>query len=89
MAALSRREGPKLAEALIAVSAAWRPMCRADVDARLDTLARPLFAVEPTAQARADALAELVALSFEPDARALEGLWLDEVLNTPVAAIRR
>jgi hypothetical protein len=82
MAALSRRECPQLAEALVAVAAAWRPMSRTDIDARLDALARPLFAIEPTAQARADALAELIALAFEPDARALEGLWLDEVLTT-------
>lgn len=82
MAALSRRECPQLAEALIAVAAAWRPMSRPDIDARLDALARPLFSLEPTAQARADALAELVGLAFEPDARALEGLWLDEVLTT-------
>ena len=81
MSALSRRECPQPAEALIAVAAAWRPMSRADIDARLDALARPLFAIEPTAQARADALAELVALAFEPDAKALEGLWLDEVLS--------
>ena len=82
METLSRRECPQLAEALIAVAAAWRPISRRDVDARLDALARPLFAIEPTAQARADALAELIALGFEPDARALEGLWLDEVLET-------
>lgn len=81
METLSRRECPQLAEALIAVAEAWRPMSRTDIDGRLDALARPLFAIEPTAQARADALAELVALAFEPDAKALEGLWLDEVLT--------
>lgn len=80
LAAISCEACPPTAEALIAVASAWRPVDRAEIDARLDALARQLFSVEPTGRARAGALAELIARSFRTDAGPVEGLWLDKVL---------
>jgi Transglutaminase-like superfamily len=48
--------------------------------ARLDQLARPLFAVEPTGEKRAAALAAHVSGALRPDAQSGDGLFLDEVL---------
>jgi transglutaminase-like putative cysteine protease len=62
------------------VSAVWRPVVRADVDDRLDELARPLFAVEASGRSRAAALADLVDGAFRPDPGPIPGLWLDDVL---------
>jgi hypothetical protein len=79
--AISRRACPALADTLLAVAAAWRPVDWADADARLDQLARPLFAAPPGGRERAAALAELVTGTFEPDAGLVDGLWLDRVLE--------
>ena len=62
LAAIGRTACPPLADALLAVGAAWRPIDRAGVDAQLDALARPLFSVEPSGTARAQALAGVVGL---------------------------
>ena len=80
LAALGRRACPGLAETLIALAALWRPVDPAELDAELDQRARPLFAVEPRPEARATALAELIAEEFELDDVAVDGLWLDHVL---------
>ena len=48
--------------------------------AQLDALARPLFSVEPTGTARAQALAGLVGRTLRPDGGAGATLWLDELL---------
>jgi len=79
-AALSRRACPPLGEALFAVAAAWRPVSWPVLDAQLDQLALPLFAVEPTGRERAGALATLLTDTFRQDGRRVEGLWLDEAL---------
>ena len=79
-AALSRRACPPVGEALFAVAASWRPVSWGEIDARLDHLARPLFAAATGGRERAGALAELLAGNFRPEGKAVEGLWLDEVL---------
>jgi len=79
-AALSRRACPPLGEVLFAVSAAWRPVDWATLDGQLDQLALPLFAAGPSGRERAGALATLLAATFRHEARAVDGLWLDEVL---------
>ncbi len=79
-AALSRRACPPVGEALFAVAASWRPVNWAELDAKLDHLARPLFAAGPGGRERAGALAELLVANFRPDGKAVERLWLDEVL---------
>jgi hypothetical protein len=81
-AALSRRACPPVGEALFAVAAAWRPVNWAELDGRLDQLAVPLFGVEADGRERACALAELIAGGFRPEPRAVDGLWLDAVLET-------
>jgi hypothetical protein len=80
LAAIGRTACPPLADALTAVTAAWRPIDRAAVDAQLDALARPLFTVEPSGTARARALARLVVRSLRPDPAPTATLWLDELL---------
>src|SRR5215208_5409098 len=90
-AALSRRACPPVGEALFAVAASWRPVSWGEIDAKLDHLARPLFAAAPGGRERAGALAELLAGNFRPEGKAVEGLWLDEVLSLaarPPAAAR-
>jgi hypothetical protein len=79
-AAMTHHTCPPLAETLVAVAAVWRPVSLADLDARLDQLARPLFAVEPTGEERASALAAHVSGTLRPDAHSADGLFLDEVL---------
>jgi hypothetical protein len=81
-AALSRRACPPVGEALFAVAAAWHPVDWSRLDAQLDELAVALFGVEPSGRARAGALAALLVSGFEPEPRAVAGLWLDEVLDT-------
>jgi regulator of sirC expression with transglutaminase-like and TPR domain len=75
-AALSRRACPPLGEVLFAVTAAWRPANWSELDAQLDQLARPLFAAGPSGRERAGLLLD----TFRDEARAVDGLWLDEVL---------
>jgi Transglutaminase-like superfamily len=84
LAAISCEASPPVADALTAVASAWRPLDRAELDASLDGLARPLFAVEPTGRARAGALAELIAGAFRTDGGSIDGLWLDRVLAARV-----
>jgi len=79
-AALSRRACPPVGEALFAVAASWRPVNWAELDAKLDDLALPLFAAAPSGRERAGALAELLVGDFRPEPKAVEGLWLDDVL---------
>jgi hypothetical protein len=79
-AALSRRACPPVGEALFAVAASWRPVTWTELDAKLDHLARPLFAAGPGGRERAGALSALLAAKFRPDGKAVERLWLDEVL---------
>ena len=81
-AALSRRACPPVGEALFAVTAAWRPVNWVELDARLDTLALPLFDAGETGRERAGALAETLVGGFRPEPRAVDGLWLDAVLDT-------
>jgi hypothetical protein len=80
-AALSRRACPALADTLLAVAAAWRPVNWADVDAALDELALPLFCAPAAGRERAAVLSELVTETFAPDAGHVDGLWLDRVLE--------
>jgi hypothetical protein len=82
LAALSHRSCPPLADTLLAVAGVWRPVSRANVDVQLDALALPLFAVGPSGEGRAGALAGLVSLALSADARSAEGLFLDELLAT-------
>ena len=79
-AALSRRACPPLGEVLFAVTAAWRPVAWGTLDGQLDQLALPLFAAGRSGRERAGALATLLAGTFRHEARAVDGLWLDEVL---------
>ena len=79
-AALSRRACPPVGEALATVAASWRTVNWTELDAKLDHLARPLFAAGPGGRERAGALSELLAANFRPDGKAVERLWLDEVL---------
>jgi hypothetical protein len=81
-AALSGRACPPVGETLCAVAAAWRPVSWAELDARLDHLARPLFASGPASRDRAEALATLLVERFRPDPVLVDGLWLDLVLET-------
>ena len=82
IAAISRRACPPLAETLVALVAAWQPADRAALDGELDELALPLFTADPTAGARAGALAALMADAFDPEEDDPNGLWLDAVLAT-------
>ena len=80
-AALSRRACPPVGEALFAVAASWRAVNWQELDAKLDSLARGLFAGPPSGRERAEALAALMA-GFRLEPRAIDGLWIDEVLAT-------
>ncbi len=79
---MSRQPSPTLADTLLAVSAALRPVDHAGVDTALDELALELFAVEPTAQARAGELATLLVRTFGPDAGTVADLHVEDVLDT-------
>ena len=68
-AALSRRSCPPVGEALFAVAASWRPVNWTELDAKLDHLARPLFAAGPGGRERAGALAELLLRTSARTAR--------------------
>ena len=81
-AALSRRACPPVGEALFAVAAAWRPVNWGELDRRLDHLALPLFGAGETGRERAGALGELLVGDFRPESKAVDGLWLDAVLDT-------
>jgi Transglutaminase-like superfamily len=81
-AALSRRACPPVGEALYAVTAAWRPVSWPALDARLDELALPLFGVAASGRERAGALAQQLVGDFRPEPNAVDGLWLDAVLDT-------
>ena len=81
-AAISHQACPPLAETLLAVVAAWRPVDHTDLDGQLDQLARGLFAAGPGGRERAGALALLLTREFRADPRPVDGLWLDEVLAT-------
>jgi hypothetical protein len=85
-AALSRRACPPVGEAPFAVAAAWRPVGWAELDGRLDPLARPLFGAGPGGRERAGALAELLLERFRPDPVLVDGLWLDRALDGLVAS---
>jgi len=80
--AISHEACPALAETLLAVVAAWRPVDRVHLDGQLDQMARALFAVPPEGRERARALAALLTRELHRDARSVDGLWLDEVLAT-------
>ena len=80
--AISHEACPALAETLLAVVAAWRPVDHTDLDGQLDQLARGLFAAGPGGRERAGALALLLAREFHADPGPVDGLWLDEVLAT-------
>jgi hypothetical protein len=80
--AISHEACPSLAETLLAVVAAWRPVDHVGLDGQLDQMARALFAAPPDGRARARALAGLLTRELRPDARSVDGLWLDEVLAT-------
>ena len=81
-AALSRRACPPVGEALFAVAASWRPVNWAEFDAKLDHLALPLFAAPASGRERTGEPAELLVGGFRPEPRAVEGLWLDDVLSS-------
>jgi hypothetical protein len=76
---------PAAGDALLAVAAEFRPVDAASVSFRLDELARALFGVAARREPRAAsfALAELVTdeLRLRGDETALDGLWLDAVLE--------
>jgi hypothetical protein len=80
--AISHEACPSLAETLLAVVAAWRPVDHVGLDGQLDQMARALFAAPPDGRARARALAGLLTRELRPDARSVDALWLDEVLAT-------
>lgn len=80
--AISHEACPSLAETLLAVVAAWRPVDRVDLDGQLDQMARALFAAGPDGSERARTLAAFLTRELRPDARSVDGLWLDEVLAT-------
>ena len=80
-AEMSRQPSPTLASALITVTAALRPVDHDAVEAELDGLARELFAVEPTVQARARELATLLVHRFGPDAGSVADMCVDAVLT--------
>ena len=55
--AISHEACPSLAETLLAVVAAWRPVDRVHLDGQLDQMARALFALPRDGGERARALA--------------------------------
>ena len=71
-----------MGEALFAVAAAWRPVNWTELDTRLDQLALPLFGAGEGGRERAGALAELLTFDFRTESKAVDGLWLDEVLDS-------
>ena len=80
--AISHQACPPLAETLLAVVAAWRPVDHTDLDGQLDQLARGLFGAGSGGRERAGELALLLTREFRADPRPVDGLWLDEVLAT-------
>ena len=80
--AISHEACPSLAETLLAVVAAWRPVDHLYLDGQLDQMARALFDAERDGRGRARTLAAFLTRELHPDARSVEGLWLDEVLAT-------
>jgi hypothetical protein len=80
--AISHEACPSLAETLLAVVAAWRPVDHVGLDGQLDQMARALFAAPPDGRERARTLAGLLTRELRPDARSVDALWLDEVLAT-------
>ena len=80
--AISHEACPSMAETLLAVVAAWRPVDHVVLDGQLDQMSRALFGAERDGRARARTLAALLTRELEPDATSVEGLWLDEVLAT-------
>ena len=80
--AISHEACPSLAETLLAVVAAWRPVDQVHLDGQLDQMARALFGVPRDGRERSRALAALLTRELRPDARSVDGLWLDEVLAT-------
>ena len=80
--AISHEACPSLAETLLAVVAAWRPVDHLYLDAQLDQMARALFDAEPHGRERARTLASFLTRELHPDAGSVDGLWLDEVLAT-------
>src|SRR4051812_7483283 len=80
--AISHETCPSLAETLLAVVAAWRPVDHIVLDGQLDQMSRALFSAPRDGRARARTLADFLTRELEPDATSVEGLWLDEVLAT-------
>jgi regulator of sirC expression with transglutaminase-like and TPR domain len=80
--AISHEACPSLAETLLAVVAAWRPVDTLYLDGQLDQLARVLFDAAPDGRERARVLASFLTRELSPDPRSVDGLWLDEVLAT-------
>jgi len=80
-AEMSRQPSPSLATTLLAVTGALRPVDHDAVDAALDELALELFAVQPTAHARAGELSTLLVRTFGPDAGTIADLYIDDVLD--------
>jgi hypothetical protein len=76
--ALARQRCPAVGDVLLVMTGAFQRVDPDAMDARLDELARPLFAV-PRA-ARPERLAEQLA-GFAIDERSVSGLWLDEVVR--------
>ena len=81
--AISHEACPSMAETLLAVVAAWRPVDHVDLDGQLDQMARALFAAEPDGRERARTLAAFLTRELRAGRHARStGLWLDEVLAT-------
>jgi regulator of sirC expression with transglutaminase-like and TPR domain len=80
--AISHEACPSVAETLLAVVAAWRPVDHLVLDGELDQMARALFGAEPDGRERSRTLAAFLTRELRPDATSAEGLWLDEVLAT-------
>ena len=80
--AISHEACPALAETLLAVVAAWRPVDHLVLDGQLDQMSRALFGAEHDGRARARTLAACLTRELKPDAASVEGLWLNEVVAT-------
>ena len=80
--AISHEACPSVAETLLAVVAAWRPVDHLYLDGQLDQMARALFGTEPDGRERARILAAFLTRELSTDAHSVDGLWLDEVLAT-------
>ena len=72
---------PPLADLLLAVADAFRPVDAAAADARLDELALPLFGMAADGRGAAALLAAALDRNFDPDRLRIEGLWLDRALE--------